>query len=145
MSISSFLGSPYPILKHPRGLLHTAEGYDVLKADILSLLLTNPGERVMLPEYGTPLATIIFEPNDNAVIEQVREMIINSIATWEPRIVVQNINIAITNTPSDMESSLNPEDSQDDLPHILMIKIEFSDFDNISQINELKLEVPLGA
>lgn len=142
---TTLLGAPYPILKHPRGLLHTAKGYNVIKSDLLSLLLTNPGERVMLPEYGTPLATIIFEPNDTEVIEQVREMIINSIRMWEPRIVVQNLNIEVTNSPTNIESSLHQDDTQDDLPHILMIRIEFSDFDNISQINELKLEVPLGA
>jgi len=139
-----FYGAPYPILKHPRGLLHTAEGENVLKADLLTLLLTNPGERVMLPTFGVPLNKIIFEPNDVEIITQVEEMIIAAINMWEPRIVVQSIDLDITNDPDNVESSLHAEDTGDDLPHILMIRIKFSDYDDISQINELKLEVPLG-
>jgi uncharacterized protein len=140
----TFLGNPYPIKKHPRGFLHTAKDSDVIKADLLSLLLTNPGERVMLPLFGTPLDEIIFEPNDFETSERVREMIINSIKMWEPRVVIQNLEINITNDPNSIESSLDLEDTQEDLPHILMIRIEFSDFKNISKINELKLEIPLG-
>jgi hypothetical protein len=142
--MSTFLGAPYPITKHPRGLLYTAKGANVLKADLLSLLLTNPGERVMLPTFGTPLNKLVFEPNDQEIINQAEEMILNAIKLWEPRVVIQNIILEITNDPNSMESSLHVEDSKDDLPHMLMIRLEFSDFDDIPQINELVLQVPLG-
>ena len=55
-----FKGMPYPIVPDARGLLHTQSGIDQIKADMLSLLLTNPGERVFLPTYGTPLRKFIF-------------------------------------------------------------------------------------
>jgi hypothetical protein len=142
--MSTFLGAPYPIAKHPRGLLHTISGVDVLKADLLSLLLTNPGERVMLPTFGTPLNTLMFEPNDEEIINQAEEMILNAIKLWEPRVVVQNITLEITNDPNSMESSLHLEDAKEDLPHILMVRLDFSDFDDIPKINELVLEIPLG-
>jgi phage baseplate assembly protein W len=143
--MSNFLGAPYPIFKHPLGLLHTTEDVTTIKGDLLTLLLTNPLERVMLPTYGTPLNKILFEPNDSEIITEVRNMIINSINTWEPRIVVQDINVNVTNTAGDVTPSLDATDPKEDLEHILLIQISFSDFEDITQINELTLEVPLGA
>lgn len=48
------LGCPYPIARNPLGLLKTATGTAAIKGDLLQLLLTNPGERVMLPTFGVP-------------------------------------------------------------------------------------------
>ena len=138
-------GAPYPIYKHPRGLLHTQEGIDAVKSDILALLLTNPGERVMLPTFGTPLNKLMFEQNDTTIIQEAKQMIENSINTWEPRVVIQSLDVQIANDAETVKESLNPTDTGDDIAHILLISIKFSEFENISEINELKLEVPLRA
>ena len=103
--MTDFLGAPYPIVKTARGLLAAQTGVDQVKADLLQLLLTNPGERVMLLDYGTPLRELIFEPDD---------------------------------------SSLDDNDLRQDTRHILMIKILFFDPEDISALQELKLEVPLA-
>lgn len=138
----SFLGAPYPIVKHPLGMLRTQRGMNQVKSDLLVLLLTEPGERVMLPDFGTPLRKHMFEQSDSTIIDRVKETIANSISAWEPRIAVSNIEV--TNSPESMMNSLNPNDIKQDLDHVLMIRILFSDFDNIQQVQELKLEVPLG-
>ena len=96
----------------------------------------------MLPDFGTPLRKYIFEQNDSTIVDRVKDTIANSIRTWEPRIAVSNIEV--TNSPELMGNSLNPNDSGQDLSHVLMIRILFSDFDNIQQVQELKLEVPMG-
>ena len=137
---NKFLGAPYPIVSTARGLLATQRGVDQIKADLLQLLLTNPGERVMLPGFGTPLREIIFEPNDATSSEQVRDMIINSIRTWEPRITIEQIDVS---TQADQES-LHEDDSLEDIGHIMIIRILFFDPENISEVQELKLEVPLA-
>ncbi len=137
---NKFLGAPYPIVSTARGLLATQRGVDQIKADLLQLLLTNPGERVMLPGFGTPLREIIFEPNDATSSEQVRDMIINSIRTWEPRITIEQIDVS---TQADQES-LHEDDSLEDIDHIMIVRILFFDPENISEVQELKLEVPLA-
>lgn len=137
---NKFLGAPYPIVSTARGLLATQRGVDQIKADLLQLLLTNPGERVMLPGFGTPLREIIFEPNDATSSEQVRDMIINSIRTWEPRITIEQIDVS---TQADQES-LHEDDSLGDIGHIMIVRILFFDPENISEVQELKLEVPLA-
>lgn len=138
----NFNGAPYPIIKHPLGLLRTQTGVNQIKADLLSLLLTEPGERVMLPEFGTPLKQFFFEQNDSVIVERVRQVIANSIKSWEPRIAVTAIDV--TNSASDMKQSLNPLDSGESVGHVLMIRIRFTDFNDIRSVQELKLDIPLG-
>jgi phage baseplate assembly protein W len=135
-----FLGVPYPIVKNPRGFLYSQDGIDQIKSDMLVLLLTNPGERVMNPNFGTPLRRLIFEPNDPALRLEAKNMIINSINRWEPRIAVENIEVEskIDN------NSLNKSDDKQELEHILFIRIIFVDPQNIKEVQELLLEVPLG-
>lgn len=113
-----------------------------VKSDLLVLLLTEPGERVMLPEFGTPLKRFFFEPNDSIVVDNLKQVIADSIKTWEPRIAVTQIDV--TNSDADVRSSLDSSDKKEDLGHILLIRILFTDFNNIRNVQELKLEIPLG-
>lgn len=138
-----FLGMPYPITRHPLGLLRTQGGINQVKSDLLVLLLTEPGERVMLPDFGTPLRQFFFEPNDEVLVEGVRSAIVDSIRKWEPRIRVTEIDV--TNRRSEMDGSLNTYENGEDTDHVLLVRIAFTDFNNIQEVQELRLQVPLGA
>jgi phage baseplate assembly protein W len=133
-----FFGAPYPITRNPRGLLRTQNGVTQIKSDLLVLLLTNPGERVMLPGFGTPLRKLMFEQNDETVILMARQMIIDSIRTWEPRVTVQQLWVGFAD---DEDLNKNEEGSKE---HILAIKIDFVDPENIKEVQNLTLEVPLA-
>lgn len=135
-----FLGAPYPIVKTPRGLLAQSNGVDQIKADLLQLLLTSPGERVMTPLFGTPLKKLFFEQNDSILEAQAREMIVDAISNWEPRIIVDNIRV----TSSIDRTKLNKNDSFEQAEYILGIEIDFYDPENITEIEHLVLEVPLA-
>ncbi len=136
---NKFLGMPYPIRRHARGLLHTQVGIDQIKSDLLALLLTNQGERVMLPEYGASLRRFLFEPNDLILRDQVRNFIIAQIAIWEPRVVIDEI-IVQTEPSADQVGN---QDTADELDSVLLVSIMFFDPENIQEIQTLKLEVPL--
>jgi phage baseplate assembly protein W len=140
MAKKKFLGLQYPLAKSSRGILAQKVGVDQIKADLLQLLLTNPGERVMLPTYGTPLRELIFEPNDNNLLNNARQMISNAILTWEPRIVVTQLEV--TNNPP--KTSLNANDTYTESESILYIRIKFVDPENIQEVDELVLERPIG-
>jgi uncharacterized protein len=137
----NFLGAPYPIVRNSRGLLRTQSGINQIKSDLLVLLLTEPGERVMLPEFGTPLKEFLFEQNDNILLDQIKERISLSISTWEPRIAVQNIEVINGN---DVVGSLDTQDDQQNLEHIVLIKIIFTNFEDIQKVEELVLQLPTG-
>lgn len=136
----NFNGAPYPVLPNPKGLMATQSGINQVKSDLLILLMTNPGERVMLPDYGTPLRKLIFDPNDATLEEQTKQLIIDSIRKWEPRVTISQINV--TSTPNYNELDIN--ESRDDDGHILMIQIQFFDPENIQDLQELRLELPLS-
>lgn len=72
----------------------------------------------------------------------MRDAIANSIRTWEPRIAATAIEV--TNSRESVERSLNPADDGESAGHVLMIRIGFTDFDDIQSVQELKLEIPLG-
>ena len=50
---------------------------DAIRADLLHLLLTNKGERLYLPEFGSDLKKFIFEPNDEITHEQIKDNLNN--------------------------------------------------------------------
>jgi uncharacterized protein len=135
-----FLGLQYPLVRTARGLLAQSSGVDQIKADMLQLLLTNPGERVMLPEFGTPLRELVFEPNEAALAFRARQMISDAILRWEPRIVVTDI---VVTTGLD-RGTANPRDTGEELPAVLYINIKFVDPQNISQIEALAVQLPIG-
>lgn len=142
MAISrDFKGIPYPITKNPKGFFYIENNVDLIKADLLILLLTNPRERVMLPEYGTPLRKLFFDPSDPIIVRKAKDMIALSLQTWEPRVAIENIYIQ-----SKLDSSSANEFEEDkNNQQVLLIRITFFDRMEITKINELKLEIPLGA
>jgi len=137
-----FLGAPYPIVKTHRGLLAQSNGVDQIKADLLQLLLTSPGERVMTPLFGTPLKKLMFEQGDATLALQARDVVAEAIETWEPRIIINNIR-ATAGDDFD-RGKLNQNDNLEQAGYILGIEIEFFDPENITKVESLVLEVPLA-
>jgi phage baseplate assembly protein W len=65
----------------------------VLVSNIKMILIVEPGERLMMPEYGTGLRQFIFEPMDGMVNEDIETEIRRAVETWEPRVSVDSIGI----------------------------------------------------
>lgn len=73
-ALSSAPGFPFGI--DPAGRVQADSGDVLLRGKILQLLLTSPGERVNLPEFGTRLRELVFDPN-NDVLAAVTEFAVN--------------------------------------------------------------------
>jgi phage baseplate assembly protein W len=65
----------------------------VIESSLRMLLLTEKGERVMEPDYGTSLRRLIFEPNTTDLNSEVRQEISQAVSQWEPRAVLQSMNV----------------------------------------------------
>jgi phage baseplate assembly protein W len=135
------LGAPFPIVKDALGLLKTVTGTAAVKGDLLQLLLTNPGERVMLPTFGTPLRTLVFEQNTEVLAARARELIIAAIRDWEPRVTILQLDVENSGT----NASLSPDDDKTQSEHILTIKIKFTVPENVQAVDDLVVQLPLGS
>lgn len=70
---------------------------DELLADtIAQLILTSPGERVMRPELGSAATTFVFETNEETLAALIKNTVKNTIARFEPRVVVRKVDVVRT-------------------------------------------------
>ena len=65
---------------------------DAIRADLLHLLLTNKGERLYLPEFGSDLKKFIFEPNDEITHEQIKYNLNQTIIRFIPNLLINDIS-----------------------------------------------------
>ena len=75
------------------GNISTNKDIAVIKQSIKSILSTYPGERYMLPEFGSYIKTMLFEPMDAITRDSIKTEIRNAIGRWEPRVSIKNVNI----------------------------------------------------
>ena len=62
-----------------------------IKQAIVSLLLTNKGERLMNPKYGSDIRSYLFEPLDYGTAAQIKANIRSTIDRFEPRISISEL------------------------------------------------------
>jgi phage baseplate assembly protein W len=66
---------------------------DEVKTNIISLLSTKRGERIMQPQLGSGLQELLFEQNDGTLADRIEEEINNTIEMWLPFVNVEQINV----------------------------------------------------
>ena len=64
------------------------------KANLINLLLTEPGERINLPNYGVGIKKLLFEQKIN--IDILKEKIQNQTAFYIPNITVLNVETSLS-------------------------------------------------
>jgi phage baseplate assembly protein W len=69
---------------------------DQIKSNLVNLLLTDVGERVMNPAFGCNLKRFLFEGITNDNIETLNANLNNSISIYIPEITVTNISVVPT-------------------------------------------------
>jgi|TARA_B100001741_G_scaffold112289_2_gene92256 phage baseplate assembly protein W len=62
-----------------------------IKQSIISLLLTNRGERLFNSDFGSDIRSFLFEPLDFGTAAQIKMGIRSTIKQYEPRISVQAV------------------------------------------------------
>ncbi len=75
------------------GRLAWSAGETNVRESIQVSLLTERGERIMLPEFGAGLSRFLFEPNTPATRQLIRDQMTKVLAQWEPRIAVESIEV----------------------------------------------------
>lgn len=69
---------------------------DLVKSKIYTLMFTQPGTRVMLPEFGSPIYDIQFDQLSDANFKSIESDIINSVKRWVPEAKITQLQIKQT-------------------------------------------------
>ena len=69
---------------------------DQVKSNIKNLLLTKRGERIIQPEFGSGLQSLLFEPNVDDLEGRIEDTINDSLEQWLPYVTAEEIDIEST-------------------------------------------------
>ena len=97
-------------------------GPEKLKENIIHILLTGVGERVMRRDYGGGLRQLVHDPNNDALRAIVQHQIAKSIGQWEPRVQLQGVTVGQENGTLIVELQYIVRRSQD----LESLKVPFS-------------------
>jgi phage baseplate assembly protein W len=79
------------------GIAYTTDFKQIWQNRILLVLGTKPGERVMRPDFGSNLYSVLFESQENAL--QIANTSINeAFVTWLPDLLLKQINPSFDQT-----------------------------------------------
>jgi len=95
-------GISMPLAPDVGGRMSMASGPEKVRQSIFIILDTEPGERVMLPEFGCGLRRYLMQPNNAATRSQIERDVGDALRRWEPRIEVSQVDV----TPDDGDPSL---------------------------------------
>ncbi|HEY6215832.1 MAG TPA: GPW/gp25 family protein [Pyrinomonadaceae bacterium] len=87
-------GWSFPFNINELGRVDTASGNDDIRNKVLQVLLTSPGERVNLPEFGCGLRDLVFDPNNEILAATTEFTVRKSLQRWLAEdIIVQAVDI----------------------------------------------------
>lgn len=64
-----------------------------IKQDLKMLVLTNPGERMMIPDYGVGIRKFLFSQDDNDIEEEIKSAISNQVQKYMSFIKISSVDI----------------------------------------------------
>ena len=83
----AFLGSGWAFpVGVAAGRVATAQHEEDIRQAIRIILDTEPGERVMRPDFGAGLRGLLFEPINTTTVALARHRVERALVLWEPRI-----------------------------------------------------------
>jgi phage baseplate assembly protein W len=85
------LGFSLPFRINSAGSVAWGNGSEKLKENLIHILLTGTGERVMRRDYGGGIRQLVHDPNNEALRAIVQHQIAKSVGRWEPRVQLQDV------------------------------------------------------
>jgi len=107
-SKNSFLGKGWafpPAFNIATGTVEMVRDEEDIRQSLYILLSTSLGERVMQPDYGCNLNDYVFDGLSSSTIGYIKERVANSILYYEPRIVVDKIEVTSAGSSDNLEGN----------------------------------------
>jgi phage baseplate assembly protein W len=75
-----------------------------IRDELIQLLLTNPGERAFLPEFGGGVRRLVFEPADQATQGMTKSMITQAVSNWlGHRVELEDLTVEVEQSTIEVE------------------------------------------
>jgi phage baseplate assembly protein W len=87
------VGWAFPPRLETDGTIAEAVYEEDIRQSIQIILGTNPGERVMRPDFGAGLNAFVFEPVNITTMALVQTRVQEALIAWEPRIDVEEVKV----------------------------------------------------
>jgi phage baseplate assembly protein W len=92
-------GISFPFRIDASGGVAEQSGGDKLRENIIQILMTGNGERVMRRDYGGGLRQLIHDPNNGPLWAIIQHQIAKAISRLEPRVLLQDLSIVSGEPP----------------------------------------------
>jgi len=111
MAESRFINIDFPFRDSKEGFYFnlTKTNESAIRADLLHLLLTNKGERLYMPDFGSDLKKFIFEPNDGITHIDIKNNINETIKKYIPNLIIDSI-----------------EFKNDDIEELIIVEVKYT-------------------
>jgi phage baseplate assembly protein W len=92
--MSDFIGSGwgFPAAISRAGSVRLVSGTEELDASIRMILSTVPGERVMRPDFGCAIWSLVFAPLTASTLGLIEQSVREALQRWEPRIELEQVD-----------------------------------------------------
>lgn len=92
--INDVKGVAFPFSIDPAsGGIAWAVGRDKIRQNLRLILGTRLGERPMLRDYGSRLASLVHDPNDDVLADLAQTQAKEALMQWEPRVLVTSTSV----------------------------------------------------
>jgi len=95
------IGISLPIQIGGTGFTQTFSTTEQLKSNIRNLLLTQKGERILQPEFGSGLHEILFDFNNDEIEGKIEDAINSAFEQWLPYVTIADIVVEQTDALKD--------------------------------------------
>jgi phage baseplate assembly protein W len=96
------IGISLPIQIKTVAFAQTFKTIDQIKSNIVNLLSTKKGERLMQPEFGSGLHEFLFENiTENDYADKIENSIIETFEFWLPYVTIENVELDFDNSLRD--------------------------------------------
>ena len=125
-----YIGLALPIKPDDNNVFSlTKNSYDQVRHNLRNLLLTNVGERVYQPEFGSRLRELCFEQLDDTLPQRVEDEIRRAVNFWLPYVNIVQIE------------TLTEEDNKSKI----FVRVKFSTTLNSQTLQQIELDATYTA
>ena len=93
MAQGKYINIRYPFKDNSQGFYLDMSSTDAgaIRSDLMHLILTQKGQRLYMPDFGTDLLKYIFDPNDTKMLSDIKFDINETVKKYIPNLKINDI------------------------------------------------------